>query len=68
VKKEGAKVAIFAEKNNFCLLNSGFRLHFGIHYDTNRCTDFTDFTDGYGFLEPKCWVLSKKIKKIRTNP
>jgi hypothetical protein len=41
---------------------------FGIHCDTNRCTDFTDFTDGYGFLEPKCLVLGKKIKKIRTNP
>jgi hypothetical protein len=40
--------------------DASFLGYFWIHCDTNRCTDFTDFTDGYGFLEPKCLVLGKK--------
>ncbi|MEN9610004.1 MAG: hypothetical protein RLZZ628_818 [Bacteroidota bacterium] len=30
-----------------------FGLRFEIHCDTNGCTDFTDFTDLYGFFVPK---------------
>jgi hypothetical protein len=33
------------------------------NYDTNGCTDFTDFTDSYGFFLNKCLILGKKIKK-----
>jgi hypothetical protein len=37
------------------------------NYDTNRCTDFTDFTDSYGFFWARMLDLGKKNKKIRTN-
>jgi hypothetical protein len=44
-----------------------FRLHFWIPCDTNGCTDFTDFTDEYGFFWNSCSESKQKNKKIRTH-
>jgi hypothetical protein len=54
-----------------------FRLHFGIHCDTNGCTDFTDFTDAVRiFFYPNALFRAKnkknpyrirEIRKIRTS-
>jgi hypothetical protein len=37
------------------------------NYDTNGCTDFTDFIDLYGFFLEQMLGFRQKIKKIRTN-
>jgi hypothetical protein len=54
-----------------------FRLHFWIPCDTNRCTDFTDFTDAVRIFFIFCWKPSigvkknpyriREIRKIRTS-
>jgi hypothetical protein len=56
---------------------SFYRLHFGIHCDTNGCTDFTDFTDAVRiFLNPNALFRAKnkknpyrvrEIRSIRTS-
>jgi hypothetical protein len=54
-----------------------FRLHFGIPWDTNGCTDFTDFTDAVRIFfifcsKPSIGVKKnpyriREIRKIRTS-
>ncbi|MEN9611255.1 MAG: hypothetical protein RLZZ628_2069 [Bacteroidota bacterium] len=45
-----------------------FRFHFGIHWDTNGSTDFTDFTDSYGFFSCPSVGNSDSYGRTRKNP
>jgi hypothetical protein len=83
--KNGIKVTILPElrelariiRSNWAVsLGAKSRLHVGIHWDTNGCTDSTDFTDGYRFflffvrnkaLGLKKSVLIREICSIRTS-
>jgi hypothetical protein len=44
-------------------LGAKSRLHFRIHCDTNGCTDFTDFTDCYGFFLFFCLGFEHEFQK-----